>query len=173
MNARKVFISTLMVIGLMAGGAYAQTLDGKKVAYLDLSRIFDNYTKTKEYDAVLEKDSVTYETERNKKVEVLKEKQSKSALLKEDEKAKLEKEIEDGKASLLEYDRQQQTELRKKRDEKIREILLEVEKIVKNYAEKEGYALILNDRVLIYGDKSMDITEKILQLLNESYPVKK
>ena len=45
-----------------------------------------------------------------------------------------------------------------------------IEKVVKDYAQKEGYTLVLNDRVLVYGGEEMNITDKIVKLLNESYP---
>ena len=61
----------------------------------------------------------------------------------------------------------------KQRDEKIREILLEIEKVVSDYAKQEKYDLILNDRVLIYGDDGLDISTKILELLNAEYNKKK
>lgn|SRR3989338_2849434 len=149
-------------------GVYAQGVSGK-IGYLDLSRVFDEYTKTKEYDTVLEAQHKKYETERTQKVDALKSAQDKLALLKEDEKAKLEADIETQKNQLLEFDRQLRTDLTKQRDEKIREILLEIEGVVKIFAEKEKYSLILNDRVLIFGDKTGDITEPILKTLNENY----
>ena len=73
------------------------------------------------------------------------------------------------KTDLLELDKEQQTHIRKQRDEKIREILAEIEKVVKDYATKEKFSFILNDRVLIYGGPEMNITEPILKVLNEGY----
>jgi len=93
-------------------------------------------------------------------------------LLKEDEKAKLQAEIDKDRADLLEYDRQKQMDLRKQREDKIREILAEVEKVVKDYAQKNGYGFILNDRVLIYADEQYDITADVLKTLNENYKKK-
>jgi len=37
---------------------------------------------------------------------------------------------------------------------------------------KNGYAVILNDRVLIYGAPSYDVTEEILKVLNAPAPEK-
>ena len=174
MKSLKVLsIVTMFVLSLSMGTVHAQSLDGKKVGYVDLSRIFDEYAKTKEYDAVLEKKHGEYEDTRSKKMDKIREAQGKLALLKEVEKAKLQESIEKDKADMLEFDRQQQTELKKQRDEKIREILLEIEKVVHDFAEKEKFALILNDRVLIYGEKTMDLTGKVLKLLNDSYAPKK
>lgn len=144
----------------------------KKVGYLDLSRIFDNYGKTKEYDKVLEEQYTRYEADRNQKVEKIQEKQGKLSLMKEEEKKKAEEEVQGMINDLQQYDMEQRTDLTKKRDERIREILLEVEQVVANYAKKEGYDLIFNDRVLIYGSDGMDITEPILELLNAAYTQK-
>ena len=101
------------------------------------------------------------------KAEKIREAQGKLALLAEDQRAALESEIEGLKAELLEFDRQQKADLTKDRNDKIREILLEIENRVSDYAKKENYSLILNDRVLIYGSPAIDLTEDILKVLNK------
>lgn len=140
--------------------------DKTKIGYVDLSRLFDEYYKTKEYDKVLEGEHKAYEQEGKAKIEKIREAQGKLALLKEDQKKATEDEIEKMKNELLEYDRQKKTDLTKERNEKIREILLEIEKIVSGYAEQNGYSVVLNDRVLIFADKGLDLTENILKNLN-------
>jgi len=162
-------IIALVVVSalLLASPVFAQGV--KKVGFLDLSKLFDNYEKTKEYDKVLEGEHSGYEKERNAKIEKLKEAQGKLALLKEDEKKKMEEEIEVMRNELVEYDQAQRVDLTKKRDEKIREILLEIEKIVSDYAKKEKFDMILNDRVLIYGSDALNVTDQILTILNESF----
>lgn len=167
MKKVNIMIGALIVV-FLATASFAQA-QVKKIGYLDLSRIFDSYEKTKEYDNVLEEQYAQYEKERNIKVEKIQEKQGKLSLLKEDEKKKAEEEIQNMVSDLQEYDMAQRTDLTKKRDERIREILLEVEQIVSDYAKKEGYDVILNDRVLIYGSEGMDVTGKVLELLNASY----
>ena len=86
--------------------------------------------------------------------------------MKEDQKGALEDEITAMKNDAQEFVQQEQSNLTKERNEKIREILLEIEKVVSDYAEKEGYGVILNDRVLIYGNPAKDLTENILTILN-------
>ena len=144
-----------------------------KMAYVDLSRLFDEYYKTKDYDKVLEGKTSEFEKDRNVKVEKIRDAQGKLGLLADDKKKDQEAEIEKLKADLLEFDRQKKADLTKERNEKIREILLEIEKEVSVYAEKEKYSVILNDRVLIYGNPAMNVTEPILTKLNEGHPVEK
>ena len=146
--------------------------DKAKIGYVDLSRLFDEYYRTKEYDKVLEAEHKAYEQESKAKIEKIPETQGKLALLKEDQKKTTEQEIETMKNDLLEYDRQKKTDLTKERNEKIREILLEIEKIVSGYAEQNGYSVVLNDRVLIFADKGLDLTEDILKNLNAKKPEK-
>ncbi len=146
--------------------------DKAKIGYVDLSRLFDEYYKTKEYDKVLEAEHKVYEQESKTKIDKLREEQGKLALLKEDQKKATQDEIDKMKNDLLEYDRQKKTDLTKERNEKIREILLEIEKIVSGYAEKNSYTVILNDRVLIYADKTLDLTEDVLKNLNATKPEK-
>jgi len=165
-----VIMMALVLAGLFALPPVAQAQDFKgKVAYVDLGKIFDNYGKTKAYDKLLEADNTKFQEERNKKIEAVRDLQGKVAALKEDEKAKVEKDIEKQKADLLEFDRQKRTDLTKARDEKVREILQEIEKTVGEYAKANAYSFVFNDRVLIYGAETLNITEPILKNLNEAY----
>jgi outer membrane protein len=159
-----VAIGTIMMTGISVGEAFAQ--EGK-IGFVNLSRLFDEYGKTKEYDAKLEQKHSDFEEARNQRIEKIREAQGKLALLAEDRRTELETEIESMKADLLEFDRQQKADLTKERNDKIREILLEIENKVSEYAKKQDYTLILNDRFLIYGNKNIDLTEELLKILNK------
>lgn len=165
MKAFKTMMMAVAAMMFLAGPVLAE----QKIAFLDLSRIFNDYGKTKDNDTVLEAAYNKYTGERDAKVEKIKEAQGKLALLKVEEKDKVQKDIEQMTADLNQFDQTERTELTKQRDEKIREILLEIEKIVSDYAKKEQIAIVFNDRVLIYGNETLDITEPILKVLNENY----
>lgn len=170
MRYLKCFAVMMLAFGLgavMVSPAAAQK--ALKVGYLDISKTFDEYEKTKEYDEKFEVIYKDYEAKRNEKIEKLQEEQGKLALLKDDEKGKVEQQIEVLRNEILQFDRAQQAELNKQRDEKVREILLEIEKVVSDFAKQEGYDYVLNDRVLIYGGPDYEVTEKILERLNSSY----
>lgn len=173
MKALRIGIVVSLIFFCMCAGSavYAQKESGK-IGYVDLSRLFDEYHKTKDYDKVLEAEHKKYEEDSKAKIEKIREEQGKLALLQEDKKAALEGEVEAMKAELLEFDRQKKTDLTKDRNEKIREILLEIEKIVSDFAERNNYSIILNDRVLIYGHPSYDLTEEVLKSLNVEKPKK-
>ncbi|MBU0467839.1 MAG: OmpH family outer membrane protein [Candidatus Omnitrophica bacterium] len=167
MKALRLLVLFSVAMFLLTANSYAQNKDGK-MGYVDISRLFDSYYKTKEYDEVLNGKHTSFQEEVKNKVEEIKEKESKLVLLADDKKAGLETEIETMRTNLLEFDRQKKTDLTKERNEKIQELLLEIEHIISNFAEKENYSVILNDRVLIYGNPDLELTEKILKILNEN-----
>ena len=165
MKIVKMLMISAFLLCVMVTGVYAS--DGGKIGYVDLSRLFDEYYKTKKYDKTLESKHSELEKVGKEKVDKIKESESKLALLKEDQKKVLESEIDLMKSNAQEFVHQEQSNLTKERNEKIREILLEIEKEVSDFAEKEGYDIILNDRVLIYGDPAKNLTEEILTILNQ------
>ena len=160
----------ILVLFLFLAVAVATNVNAEmqKVGILDLSRTFDEYIKTKEFDKVLSEKTEAFKNERDKKIAELDELTGKLALLKEEEKGDLQKELDEKTEEFRAYDQAQQIDLRKERDDKVREILLEIEKTVNDYAKKEKFDLILNDRVLIYGNEALDVTDKVLEVLNEN-----
>ena len=52
----------------------------------------------------------------------------------------------------------------------MKELLKDINDAVKVYAEKEGYTMVFNDRVLVYQTKSMDITEPVVSIVNKDAP---
>jgi len=152
------------VIGLVLFLGNAQAAD--KLAYIDLSRTFSEYNKTKGYDKTLSDKEKVYTDERDKKVADLKVFQDKLSLLNDKEREAKGAELQARVKEFQEYDRQKQADLRKEQDEKMREILKDIEQAVKKYSEKEGYTLVFNDRVLVYQTENMDITTQIIAILN-------
>jgi len=168
---KALMISVGLILGAMFVVPLVQAAD--KFAYVDLSRTFSEYNKTKDYDKVLGDKETAYETERDKKVNDVKQLQDKINLLSDKDKEAKKPELDMKIKSLQEYDRQKQTDLRKEQDEKMKEILKDIEETVKQIAEKEGYSLVFNDRVLVYQSKSYDITDKVIDVLNKGYTSKK
>lgn len=164
-----IFLGIVFCLSVLAGASFA----AEKFAYVDLSRAFSEYSKTKEYDKALSDKENLYNTEREKKVNEIKQFQDKINLLSDKEKDAKKGDLEAKVKTFQEDDRQRQTDLRKEQDEKMKVILKDIEEAVKVYSEKEGYTLVFNDRVLVYQNKSLDITDKILDRLNNSYKAKK
>lgn len=154
-----VFFSLVLV-------ASAQAAD--KIGYVDLSRAFSEYNKTKGYDKNLGDKEKAYTADRDKRVADLKAFQDKLNLLNDKEREAKGAQLQDKVKAFQDYDRQKQADLRKEQEEKMKEILKDIEEAVKEYSEKEGYTIVLNDRVLVYQTKSMDITDQVIAILNNS-----
>jgi outer membrane protein len=157
------FWALIMGLGLSLGTAHA----ADKFAYVDLTKIFSEYTKTKDYDKVLGDKQSAYESERDKMVAEVKGFQDKLNLLSDKDKEAKKSELENKIKNLQEFDRQKQGDLRKEQDERMKELLKDINEAIKQYAEKEGYTMVFNDRVLVYQDKSLDITDKIVVIVNK------
>ena len=166
MKAVKV-LGLAVIFGLMATGmSLAADL---KIAYVDLSKVFDGYQKTKEFDAVLQSEGEAFQKERDAMVQKIQDAQSKLDLMRDTEKTAMEADIEKQKNDVVAYDKDKRTELAKKRDDKVKEILTEIQGVVSNIAKSQGYTYVLNDRVMIYGDSQFDVTDQVLKTLNDSY----
>jgi Skp family chaperone for outer membrane proteins len=160
-----VFLGGIFGLSMLAGVCGA----AEKFAYVDLSRAFSEYNKTKDYDKVLSGKETVYSQEREKKVNEIKQFQDKINLMSDKEKESKKGDLETRFKAFQDYDRQKQTDLRKDQDEKMKDILKDIEEEVKAYSEKEGLTLVFNDRVLVYQNKSLDITDKIISALNKKY----
>ena len=160
-----VLYGCILSFVLFLGAAYA----ADKFGYVDLSKSFSEYGKTKDYDKTLGDKESVYTAERDKKIAEIKQLQDKMNLLSDKEKDAKKTDLETKVKALQDFDRQKQADLRKEQDEKMKEILKDIEDAVKKYSEKEGYTMVFNDRVLVYQVKSMDITDKILEILNKDY----
>jgi len=140
-----------------------------KFAYVDLSRLFSEYGKTKDYDKTLSEKQNAYRSDIDKKTNEVKQYQDKMNLLSDKEKETKKGEFETKVKGLQDFERQKLTDLRKEQDDRMKEIFKDIEDAVKQYAQKEGYTLVFNDRVFVYQTKSMDITDKVVDILNKNY----
>lgn len=160
-----VVMGVILGLGFLTNSAIA----ADKFGYVDLSRSFSEYTKTKDYDKSLETKQTSLESERDKLVNDIKKFEEKTKLLSDKEKESKQGEFETKIKGLQDFDRQKTSDLRKEQDEKMKEILKDIEDTVKEYSEKEGFTMVFNDRVLVYQAKNMDITDKIIEMLNKNY----
>ncbi len=158
----------LFVLGLTAY-SFAQEL---KIGYIDVSRTFDEYTRTKEADAALEKKGLDKEAQRTKMVNEIKKLKEELDLAAEKVKPEKQKLLEDKLKALQEYDRAAREDLGKERDNIVKEILKEIDGVIQEFGKKEGYIFIFNERVLLYKDKTKELTENIISMLNSRYQKK-
>ena len=158
----------LMVMSVMAFGilslssAYAAA---EKFGSVDVGKLFDEYGKTKEYSKSLEDKASAYEKERDVKLSEIKQMQDKLSLISDAEKEKKQKEIDDLIKNARDFAMNRETDLKKEGDDRLKEIAKDIEDAVSEYAKKEGYTMVFNERVFVYSNKANDITSKVLESL--------
>jgi len=161
-----IAVSALFLFGVTPVTSARET---GKIGYVDLSRVFDQYEKTIDHDRKLQEKGDRKQAEREKMVSQLKQLKDELELLSEKGREKKQEQIGKKIKELQNFDLVTRTDLERERDEVVREILKEIDKVVQEYGRNKGYYLILNDRVLLYGDEQFDLTDEVLKLLNERY----
>jgi len=164
---KRALVVALVSIFLISGIASAQS--GQKIGYVDLSTAFDEYEKTKDFDKSLEKKGDIKQEQREKMVKDIRKMRDELELMNEKARAKKEGDIEAKIRSLQEFDQDAKAELTKERDDMVRDILREMNDVIEEYGQAHGYSIILNDRVLLYGDETINLTGEIIKILNSSY----
>lgn len=165
---RKLGVGLVGVIfGLMLFLGTAWAAD--KFGYCDLAKAFSDYKKAQDYDKSLTDKQTAYENEREKKLTDFKALQDKINLLSEKEKAAKQPELDTKIKAIQEFDRQKQVDLRKEQEEKMKEIVQDIESAIKKYSESQGYTMVFGASALVYQDKNLEITDKIIADLNKNY----
>ena len=96
----------------------------------------------------------------------------KGALLKEEERFNLEKELQRKALGYQRSMQDSQEELRQKENEMTGAILQDLQKIVVEVGKKEKFTLILERSQVLYSDQGVDITPKVIELYNSRGPGK-
>ena len=168
MKLLKVAVLSLVILASVSACPMASAGE-IKMGYINLGKTFDEYEKTKESDGALEKKGDKKEKEREKMVDKIKKLKDEITLLSNKGKEEKQPVIDEKIKKLQEFDQEVRNELKEERDEMVRDILREIENVIQDYGKKHGYTTILNDRVLVYGDESIDITQDIIDILNKGY----
>jgi len=159
-----IFSIMAFALGLPAAADEAKAI---KIGYINLGRALDEYEKTKKSEATLEKKLDKKEKEREKLVEEIKELKDEITLMSDKGRREKQDIIDEKIKNLQEFDKGARNELQDERDEVLRDILGEINNVISEYGKKNGYTAILNDRVLVYGDETIDITQEIIDILNK------
>ncbi|MDD5495683.1 MAG: OmpH family outer membrane protein [Candidatus Omnitrophica bacterium] len=138
-----------------------------KMAYVDLAKVFDEYKKTKEAEKSLADKGKVKEEERKKLVDEVRKMKDEQAFLSEKAKAEKQTAIDDRITKLQDFDRKTREELMKERNDMLGGILKDIEKVVSDYSKENGYDMVLNSRMLLYGKEDLDVTNDVLKKLNK------
>lgn len=166
MKTLRIIILSGFFLQLLQGGASAG--EARKIAYMNAVKVIDNYHKTKEADSQLEAESNKKTAEREKLVEKINKLRDEVELLAKDAREKKENELNDAVRGLQDFDREVTTTLKRKSDDYKKEILKEIDDVIKDYGRKNGYDLILDSRTLLYANDAIDVSNDIISTLNKA-----
>lgn len=149
---------------LGASRAYAE-----KIAFVDVAKVFDEYEKTKKNDGILAEESKKKQSERDAKVQEIRRLKDELALLADKNKDEKQELIDEKIRTLKAYDEAAREELSQKRDDAVKQILKDIDSVISEYGQKNGFDFVFNDRALLYRSDKYDVTVEILNDLNSRY----
>lgn len=167
-NMKKLLFTALIAASLIS----CQT-ESMKTAYVDNSRLVQDYHKMEKTEAKFEKKNKELSDELDAVAqEFQKEVQEFQAKANSMSKANLEKRQNElmQKQQMLQQQQQQKSEqMRQESDAAINEIIDDVKTYVSNYGEENGYTYIFGSNEsanIMYAKKGLDITDEVLKSLN-------
>lgn len=137
-----------------------------KTAFVDVAKVFDGYEKTKDQDKVLAESGEKKQQERESKVQEIRRLKDELALLSDKNKEEKQLAIDEKVKTLQEFDAAAGKELREKRDGAVKEILKDIDDVIKDYGTKKGYDFIFNERAMVFRSDKFDVTNEVLTELN-------
>lgn len=165
---KKVLIF-LIALGLLSSVSFCAFSKDLRLGYVDIMQVFDEYSKTKDYDGELEKKSEVEQKKLDAEKEKIQKMQNKLSLLKDSEQEKQREKIEDAIRDFKREERKIFIDLKKERDEKMKEIVTDITETIEEYAGQNNFDMVVNKNAILYGSNSMDITKTILDIVNKKY----
>ena len=144
-----------------------------KIGYVNVAKVFDGYERTKASDAGLEKQGKQKEAELEGRMTELKKLRQGLELLNDEAREAKTKEVEEKADELQRFRASTARDLGRQRDKIAKEILREIQDGVEEYAKANSFALILDQRSLLYAQPAYDVTDGVLKLLNSRYAAAK
>jgi len=164
-----LLITAVMLAGFSYTAKESEAASSVKICYVDAALVFDSYGKKKDLDKELAAEGKAKTDERDAIVEKIKSMRNELELLSDKRREKKQEQIDEKIRGLQAFDQETKSQLLRKRDGMVRDILKEIDSAVTDYAKKNGYSIILNSRVLIYADKQYDVTKEVIEILNSKY----
>lgn len=140
-----------------------------EIGYADIAVIFESYNKKKDLDTALSTKGKQKRQELDAMAEKVKNMRSELDLLTEERRQKKQDQIDDEMRKARDFERDARETLERERDTAVRDILKEIDLVIKEYSQKNGYTMVLNSRALVFAQEQDDVTQEILNILNSRY----
>ena len=168
---KRIITAVLFASCISAGTASAADT---KVGYIDMQRAINTSEAGKEAKEQLATKVKKYQDEINVKQEELKkikdELEKQGMLLSETARANKEKDYQNKLKDFQRFTKDAQEELQGKDEELTRKILIEMEKVIRDFGKKNGYTFIfVRNEAMLFADEKADLTDDMLKLFNANH----
>lgn len=162
----------VMVMLMATPVCKVQAAEQVKIGYIDLDRVVQAVAKqTPEYDELskeLDKRRAEVERRRAEISGLEEELKANRVIWSEDKSEKQEKLIRDKLDDLKVYSEGAQRFRDVEENKILRGLLPEIAKTVKKVGERDGYSMIFEKRVLLYGSPNFNLTDDIIKEISEN-----
>jgi outer membrane protein len=162
-------VVTALLLAVPTGRALAA--EQVKIGYLDLDRVVQAVAKqTPEYeelDKELEKRRAEVERRRAEINGLEEQLKANRVIWSEDKSKEQEKLIRDKVDDLKVYSEGAQRFRDVEENKILRRLLPEIAKVVRRVGERDGYSMIFERRILLYGSPNFDLTDVIIKEMSE------
>lgn len=162
----KKYFGLMLLVSLML---FSGKVFAGGIVYVDVAEVFDNYQKTKDQDLSLKNVGEKKEKERAALVKAARQLEDEMSLLAKDARQQKQEQLIEKKRQLEDFDREVRRQLGESREKVVREIFQDIDATIAEYGKAKGYDFILNDRVLLYRNQTLNITKAILEELMKKY----
>lgn len=167
---KKVLLTVVLLLFLGANVVFSGTID--KIGYIDLQKIFELYSKKKpevqefykkQEDFLKKKEKLEQEI-----TDLQKDLQERGILYTEEVKNKKEQELNQKYLEYQNFLNEKGQELTERDNALTKAILEEIQKVIDQIGQENGYSVILPKTGILYGSPEMDLTDVLLEKLKLS-----
>ena len=170
-----VIVGVVLCLGFFSQFANADILEEvfKRMAYVDLQKVFQEYHKKQDLEAKLRAEGEAKRQQlQEKKQELVKlqqEYEAQKLLLTEEAKKKREQEINLKSQELKSFLDKISNEMKQRESQYTHEIVSDIKNKIKQIAKREGYRFVFDSAAILYAAPMQDLTQKVIDELNKEY----
>jgi outer membrane protein len=151
-------LAAILVVFAVISFATANNTQPVKIAFVDIEKVTESSIKWKDMEDKYKNDLQYYQSKIDKDQADLKKLQDSKAAT-----DVLQKKYQDIQTKAQEY----MTALQNEYTAKTNALLTEIKTKITEYAQTNGYDLVLFEQSVVYASKNVDITESVINLVNK------
>ncbi|HOT31347.1 MAG TPA: OmpH family outer membrane protein [Petrotogaceae bacterium] len=151
-------LAAILVVFAVISFAAANNTQPVKIAFVDIEKVTESSIKWKDMEDKYKNDLQYYQSKIDKDQADLKKLQDSKAAT-----DVLQKKYQDIQTKAQEY----MTALQNEYTAKTNALLTEIKTKITEYAQTNGYDLVLFEQSVVYASKNVDITESVITLVNK------